>query len=267
MSYRAAVLKVMIASPTDVHEECSIAREVIYEWNTVNSERDKVVLLPVGWETHATPALGDRPQELVNRQVLRGCDLLVAIFWTRIGTSTGVAESGTVEEITEHLAANKPAMLYFSTAQTAPLSIDQHQFRELSRFKESIRQRGLVQDYATPSDFRDTFRRQLTQTIHDRFSEIGHHSEELASSSAADVSERSTLSDEAVRLLRAAASDGSVRAIRTLAGMFVQAGGESFCEPGNSRSEARYRRIIRELTDLGYLEDQTGKGEILYVTD
>jgi hypothetical protein len=50
---------------------------------------------------------------VINRQVLADCDLLVAIFWTRIGSPTGSALSGTVEEIEKHLKAEKPAMLYF----------------------------------------------------------------------------------------------------------------------------------------------------------
>ena len=115
--------------------------------NVVNSERESVVLLPVGWETHAAPALGERPQALINKQVLKTCDLLVAIFWTRLGTSTGAAESGTVEEIREHLAAGKPAMVYFSTIPAEPASIDRDQYNNLSIFRESIQQFGIVEEY------------------------------------------------------------------------------------------------------------------------
>ena len=62
------------------------------------------MLEPVGWETHSVPELGDRPQAIINRQILRESDLLIAVFWTRIGTATGAHPSGTVEEIEEHLA-------------------------------------------------------------------------------------------------------------------------------------------------------------------
>jgi hypothetical protein len=57
MSYKAEVYKVMIASPGDVNEERKIIREVLSEWNAVNSEMRKIVLLPVGWETHSAPEI------------------------------------------------------------------------------------------------------------------------------------------------------------------------------------------------------------------
>ena len=77
------------------------------------------------------------------------------------------------------------------------------------------------------------------------------------------------LDDEALRLLKKAASsnDGSVRIFRTLGGTHIQAGREAFCDPGNARSEAKWLRIISALETMGCLEDRTGMGEVLYVTD
>ncbi len=66
----------MIASPGDVSSERSIIREVVYEWNVINSDTNNTVLLPVGWETHSSPDMGDRPQAIINKQILNGCDLL-----------------------------------------------------------------------------------------------------------------------------------------------------------------------------------------------
>lgn len=103
----AKVCRVMIASPSDVKEERGLIREVISEWNSVNSERNKFVLLPVGWETHTSPDMGERPQAIINKDVLRDCDLLVAAFWTRIGSPTGSFPSGSVEEIEEDIASGR----------------------------------------------------------------------------------------------------------------------------------------------------------------
>ena len=114
MSYDARVFNVMIASPSDVASERSIVREVIYDWNAVHSERENIVLLPVGWESHSSPEMGARAQAIINVQTVAKCDLLVGIFGTRIGTDTGEYPSGTVEEIEEHIALGKPVMLYFS---------------------------------------------------------------------------------------------------------------------------------------------------------
>lgn len=98
MGFTANVIKVMIASPGDVSHERQIAQEVINEWNAINSQERRLVLLPVAWETHSAPAMGDRAQEIINQQLVRECDMLVAMFWTRIGTPTGKSPSGSVEE-------------------------------------------------------------------------------------------------------------------------------------------------------------------------
>lgn len=136
MAYTATVIPVMIASPGDVFEEREIVRAAIHDWNDVNAATSKVMLAPVGWDTHASPELGSRPQELINSRLLKNCDLLIGVFWTRLGTPSGEADSGTVEEIEKHVAAGKPAMIYFSSRPVAPESIDQVQYAKLSEFRE-----------------------------------------------------------------------------------------------------------------------------------
>ncbi|MGZ8907437.1 MAG: DUF4062 domain-containing protein [Methylobacter sp.] len=112
MSYSAKVFNVMIASPGDVASERAIIRDVIYEWNAVHSQSRNIVLLPIGWESHSSPEMGSSPQAIINEQILDKCDLLVGVFWTRIGTPTKEHPSGTVEEIEKHIESGKPAMLY-----------------------------------------------------------------------------------------------------------------------------------------------------------
>jgi len=77
VAYQAIVIPVMIASPGDVTEEREIVRSVIHEWNDINAAGSKTILVPVGWDTHASPEMGGRPQELINSKVLKQCDLLV----------------------------------------------------------------------------------------------------------------------------------------------------------------------------------------------
>jgi len=45
MSYQATVFKVMIASPSDVAAERNVIREIITEWNNVNADARRTVLL------------------------------------------------------------------------------------------------------------------------------------------------------------------------------------------------------------------------------
>src|SRR5688572_29161035 len=114
MPFQATAYRVLIASPSDVPDERKLANEIVHQWTAIHGASTQTVLLPVMWETHTAPEMGDRPQSIINRQIVDDSDALVGIFWTRIGTPTGVAESGSVEEIERFINSAKPAMLYFS---------------------------------------------------------------------------------------------------------------------------------------------------------
>ncbi len=165
MSKKCDVYTVFIASPSDLIEERVIIPEVINDWNAAHGLPNNIVFLPVKWETHATPQLGDRPQEIINQQILRDCDLLVALFWTRIGQRTGKEESGTVEEIKEFVTKGKPALLYFSERPVPPNKIDADQLGRLNAFKEEIKSQGLIDTFSDTYDFRAKLSRQLGMTI------------------------------------------------------------------------------------------------------
>lgn len=167
MAYKANVYQILIASPSDVVKERKAIPEVISSWNAVNSADLGVVLLPVMWETHSMPEMGDRPQAIINKQLVKDCDVLIGAFWTRIGTHTGVAESGTVEEIEEFKAANKPIMLYFSSQPVIQDSIDQDQYKKLASFKNKCRKEGLVDQYNSISDLREKLINHLTRIVRD----------------------------------------------------------------------------------------------------
>lgn len=176
----------MIASPGDVLEERDIIRSVIHDWNDIHAALSEVMLAPIGWETHASPELGARAQELINTRILKDCDLLVGVFWTRLGTPTGKASSGTVEEIEEHLAAGKPAMIYFSSRPATPQSIDPDQFSEVQAFKAKCEKRGLIETFDDATELKEKFGKHLSiclaknvylnevraRTLHYRFSSI-----------------------------------------------------------------------------------------------
>ncbi|MDQ6890112.1 MAG: hypothetical protein M3Z56_07540 [Bacteroidota bacterium] len=160
MPFDAKIFQVLIASPGDVGEERNIIPELINEWNAMHSAITKILLMPVKWETHSAPLLGDRPQAIINQQ-LGDCDLLVGVFWTRIGTDTGVSVSGTAEEIERFVAADKPAMLYFSESPVEPHKIELDQLATLRTFREKMRLKGLTETYFNISNFREKFSRQL----------------------------------------------------------------------------------------------------------
>lgn len=164
MSYSAKVYSVFIASPSDVEIERRIVREVIYEWNTINSGNKSIVLLPLGWETHSVPDLAKPAQEVINEQILENADILVGIFWSKVGTPTKVYQSGTIEEIQEHINAGKPAMIYFSTAAISQNS-DLAQWNKVKEFKDFCKSSGLYCEYRDVHDFEKLFRNHLSLKI------------------------------------------------------------------------------------------------------
>jgi len=85
MSRQATIYNILIASPSDLVKERKAIPEVIYSWNNAHLKRYGAMLAPVLWETHASPEMGSRPQEIINKQLVRDSDILVATFWTRIG--------------------------------------------------------------------------------------------------------------------------------------------------------------------------------------
>jgi hypothetical protein len=99
------------------------------------------VLMPVGWETHSSPALGNRAQAIINGQLLKQADLLFTVLWTRLSSPAGVTASGTLEEIEAHLTADKPAMIYFSSAPVRLDSVDNEQDSALKSFTDSCKRR------------------------------------------------------------------------------------------------------------------------------
>lgn len=225
MAYHATVIRVMIASPGDVETERQVVREVLHDWNDVNAATSRVFLAPVGWGTHTAPEMGASPQKIINSRLLKDCDLLIGVFWTRLGTPTDSAESGTVEEIQEHIRSGKPAMLYFSSAPVAPQSIDSEQFAGVQRFKEQCKSLGLIEEHDSSDGLRRKLAKHLQTTVlqNEYIREaINAQSEDEGLRGNGD-SERpaASLSNDAKALLRAAAKSdsGTISNLRTLGGM------------------------------------------------
>jgi uncharacterized protein DUF4062 len=165
MSFTADVFRVLIASPSDLAEERKAAIEAVYEWNAQHSSAESIVLLPVAWESHATPRSGIRPQEAINEQLVTTSDILIGMFWTKLGTTTGVAESGTVEEIDSFVAAEKPALLYFSNRPIDPNRIDLKQHKRLKGFQAVTYMKALVGSFASPDELKATIGRDLLAQV------------------------------------------------------------------------------------------------------
>jgi len=263
------VFKVMIASPSDVPSERAIIREVLNEWNIINADSRKIVLLSIGWETHTSPRMGDRPQSIINKQILRDCDLLVGAFWTKIGTPTDEYASGTVEEIEEHIKAKKPVMLYFSNAPVILDSVDQTQYSELKKFKESCKSKGLYETYADLNDFRTKFYRHLQLELNkDEYLKKSIDPLNIPTVIDGGAFDIPQLSREAQVLLKEVASDptGNILQFNTIGGYTVQTNGHELMSGNNPRERAIWEYAIDELEKMELIVDRNHKRQVFGIT-
>ncbi len=169
MPINATVVRVLIASPGDTKPYRGVLREAIEDWNSDHVEQTHVVLLPVMWERDATPELGERAQGVINRQLVDNADCVIGVFWTRLGTPTSEAESGTAEEIDRLTRAGKPVMVYFSTQPAALDTIDEEQLKSLKSFERDLTTQGLLDRFDSADELRRKVSRHLTKTVHARF--------------------------------------------------------------------------------------------------
>lgn len=86
------------------------------------------------------------------------------VFWSKLGTHTGVAPSGTVEELRQFYEKGQPALLYFSKK---PLSQDhnQDQWNKLLEFKAETQKKRLYKDFETIHEFRESLRGHLDAVV------------------------------------------------------------------------------------------------------
>jgi hypothetical protein len=267
MAYQADIYNVMLASPSDVNEERQVAREIILDWNNINSRTRKIVLLPISWEYNSIPSTGDRPQEIINEQVLKNADILVGIFWTRIGTPTGKAISGTVEEIEKHINSGKPAMLYFSKKPVVPDSIDHEQYEAVKKLKKEFQSKNLTADFETLDDFKTKFQRHLSM----RLNEDQYLKNETSGTGDFMNSHRdlaSQLTNEAKELLIAASvsPSGKIMKLGFKGGFSIQVNGRVLNNDSTPRTSAKWEAVIQELLDNDLISEHGYQGQIFSLT-
>lgn len=274
MAYQATVIPVMIASPGDVVEERELIRRVIHDWNDVNAESTHAILTAVGWDTHSSPEIGTRAQELINNRILKNCDLLVGVFWTRLGTPTGDFSSGTVEEIENHIKAGKPAMIYFSSKPAAPESINPTQYEKVKEFRELLKLKGLIEAFDTTDELERKFSKQLQVSLAKNpylKGLIGTHSTlglvGVPSIVSSPIPIESRLTVEAKQILKLAAveKDGTILRVSYIGGKTIQVGGQQL--GGESgRESAKWEAALDELISEGLVVERGNKGQVFELT-
>ncbi|TSD56596.1 hypothetical protein FFI97_020510 [Variovorax sp. KBS0712] len=168
MPRQTIVLRVFVASPSDVGSERSLLESVLRELNQAWSQTLGVMFELVKWETSVRPAFSSDPQAAINEQIGEDYDVFVGIFWGRLGTATPRASSGSVEEFERAhkrfvaTGGSPEILLYFKDAPIAPSKIDIKQLESVQIFKGSLAPRGgLYFSFDDLSSFESSLRSHL----------------------------------------------------------------------------------------------------------
>ncbi len=144
--------KVFIASPSDVVDERTSIDEVISELNQTFGARKNIILELLKWETHSAPGISSNgPQSIITSDIGSDYDLFIGILWTKFGTPTNSASSGTEEEFT--IAYNRflespnsiQILFYFKTSTPNSLSdINPVQLGKVQELKCTLGEKGTL---------------------------------------------------------------------------------------------------------------------------
>lgn len=154
MAYPTLALHLLISAPGDVPlGDLAAIRKTISQWNLNLGRAVGLTVLPVSWTEHAVAEFGERPQAILNHQIVEETDLAVALFCDRLGTPTGESESGTAEEIQILVKAGKSVAVLVNSAPRPPLDGPALEERQrLSVYLDGLRKTAIVFEYANPGD-------------------------------------------------------------------------------------------------------------------
>ncbi|NIS74379.1 MAG: hypothetical protein GTO08_03695 [Deltaproteobacteria bacterium] len=167
MAFSATVIRILLASASDVEEERESVHAFINEWNESNTISEKVVLWPVPLSSLAVPETTAASRETITAKLVNDCDILIGLFWTRIDGNTDGKKSRMIEVMEQFIKTGKPSLLYFSTQPVVPDSIDPDQYAQLRGFKEGARKKGGIHQYSSPDELMEMVNKQVLSKIRD----------------------------------------------------------------------------------------------------
>ena len=149
MAGTTRLVRVFVASPADVQPEREAVKHVIDDINLMQGQSTEARLEYVGWDRNTRPGFGRYPQEVINTQIGDDYDVFLGIMWTRFGTETPAAGSGTEEEFDlaysrlRHARTLPKILLYFKDKGPNEIgAIDLVQLKKVIEFRDRVRGLG-----------------------------------------------------------------------------------------------------------------------------
>lgn len=201
---QVTILRVVVASPSDVQAERDTLSSVADELNRTVARVHGLRLEVVRWETDAYPGFHvDGPQGLIDPILsIEDSDIFIGIFWKRFGTPTRGAQSGTEHEFQRAVEAwrehgSPHIMFYFSQKPHTPTSVEEtSQWGRVLDFQRRFPAEGLWWRYKDELEFERFVREHLTMFILDRAKEENREEEEAEDDGEEDDEEQVSLHDD-----------------------------------------------------------------------
>ncbi len=164
--------RLFVASPGDMQAERERVPQVVKRVNDIIGADKGIHLESWSWDMDAAPDAG-HPQDVINRQ-LDQSDIVVVIIWSRMGTPTNNAASGTAEEFFRALkrweSTGWPRIMVYYCERPMRLDITLERIQQLNavaNFKEQIAPKVLGQKFESTDDFEQKLLQHLLEVSRD----------------------------------------------------------------------------------------------------
>lgn len=165
------LIKLFISCPNDIKDEIDSIRLIVDDINKTFGHQNSYSLECLNWSTDTYTQIGDDAQDVINTQLDPQYDILVGIFWQKIGTPTKRDKSGTIEEINRAIAnSSKEFLIYFKNTPPESLNdLDLDQLAKVKSFKNDLSKKGvLYKEFNSTKIFESLFRIHLTNLISEK---------------------------------------------------------------------------------------------------
>ncbi|MBK5231585.1 MAG: hypothetical protein JJE13_01195 [Thermoleophilia bacterium] len=165
MPFSAQIYPLLVSSPGDAGEDAGLVIDATLRWNVIYGKQFNASVMPLHWTSHAAAEYGIRPQESINEQLVEDAEIVIALFWHRLGSDTGKAESGTVEEIEEAHKRGAHVAVLRCMRDIPSSDLDAEQAKNLDTYLLGIRDKALVLEYNDDNGLRQHVEAILTHAV------------------------------------------------------------------------------------------------------
>lgn len=147
MPYSATAYRLLTSCPGDIPtEDIEAVREAVGRFNANYGREFGAVVVPLHWTADAVAEHGSRPQEVINTQLVDEADVVIVLFWGRLGSPTGEEISGTVEELEKAIERGAYGAI-LHCQRDLPADVDAEQLTAVRKYLEEARKRSFIQGY------------------------------------------------------------------------------------------------------------------------